>query len=226
MCLHLRSMILKADLEARKRGLREVLHQLQQVTQGTLHPARVIGDVAIFQKEAQYAIVSKSSDNFKLWCRSSLAKGAAGAHAFLRKADEPPQIHVTFNDKRRGGSDPCTALPLRSDAWRKHWTKHENDRRTDLLATAFKQAREKAALFQDVNGHSSFTARQVTGALRAMKSERACGLDHWTPGNWLNLPIEARKGIASILSECEAGLVLPHHVIQNAVRSPGQISDR
>ena len=33
---------------------------------------------------------------------------------------------------------------------------------------------------------------QVTGALRAMKSERACGLDHWTLGNSLNLPIEAR----------------------------------
>ena len=100
VCPHLRSMILKADLEARKRGLREVHHQLQQVTQGTLHPARVIGDLAIFQKEAQHAVVSKSSDNFKQWCRSSLAKGAAGAHAFLLKADEPPQIHVTNNDKR------------------------------------------------------------------------------------------------------------------------------
>ena len=47
---------------------------------------------------------------------------------------------------------------------------------------------------------SIFTARQVAGALRAMKSERACGLDHWTPGNWLNLLIEAREGVASILS--------------------------
>ena len=50
-----------------------------------------------------------------------------------------------------------------------------------------------------------------------MKSERACGLDHWTPGNWLNLPIEAKRGIASILGECEAGLVWPNQVIPNAV---------
>ena len=147
----------------------------------------VIGDVAIFQKEARCAVLSKSSAEFKQWCHKSLAKGAAGAHAFSRKADEPSQIHVTFNDKRRDGSDPCTALSLRSDAWRKHWTKHGNDRRADQLATAFKQARDEAVKFQSVNGCSFFTAGQVTEALRAVKSERACGLHHWTPGNWLNL---------------------------------------
>ena len=171
----------------------------------------VIGDVAVFQKEAQYAVLSKSSAEFKRWCHKSLAKGAAGAHAFFRKADEPPQIHVTFNDKRGDGSDPCTALSLRSDAWRKHWTKHDNDRRADQLATSFKQARDEAVNFQNVNGHSSFTAGQVAEALRAMKSECGCGLDHWT--------IEARK---KILSECEAGLVWPHQVMQNAVALLGK----
>ena len=136
---------------------------------------------------------------------------------FLRKADEPPHIHVTFNDKRGDGSEPCTALSLRSDAWKKHWTKHENDRRAHQLVTAFEQAGDEAVNFQNVNGHSRFTACQVAGALCAMKSERSCGLDHWTPGNWLNLPIEAREAIASILSECEEGLVWPHQVMQNAV---------
>ena len=53
-----------------------------------------------------------------------------------------------------------------------------------------------------------------------MKSGRASGLDHWTPGNWLNLPIEARQGIASILSECEKGLVWPHQVMPKRRRSP------
>ena len=38
----------------------------------------------------------------------------------------------------------------------------------------------------------------------------------------LNLPIEARRGIASILSECEAGLVWPHQVMQNAVALLGK----
>ena len=33
----------------------------------------------------------------------------------------------------------------------------------------------------------------------------------------MNLPVEARKAIASILSECEAGLVWPHQVMQNVV---------
>ena len=113
LCPHLRSIILKTDLEARKRGLCELLHRLQLVTQGTLNPATVIGDVVIFQKEAAYAVLGKSSAEFKQWCLNSLAKGAAGAHAFSRKADEPPQIHVTFNDKRRDGSDPRTALSLR-----------------------------------------------------------------------------------------------------------------
>ena len=222
MCLRLRRMILKTHLEARKRGLCEVLHQLQLVTQGTLNPARVISDVAGFLKEAQYAVVSKSCACFRQWCHNSLAKGAAGAHAFLRKDDEPPQIHVTFNDKRGDGSDPCIALSLRSDTWRRHWTKHESYRRADQLATAFEQAREKAVNFQNVNGLSSFTVEQVTGALRAMKSERARGLDHHTPGNWLNRPIEARKGIASNLGECEASLVWPHQVMQNAVALLGK----
>ena len=63
---------------------------------------------------------------------------------------------------------------------------------------------------------------QVLDALRAMKSGRSCGLDHWTLGDWLNFPIEARKGIASILSECEAGLVWPHQVMQNAVALLGK----
>ena len=176
-CPRLRSMILKTDLEARKRGLCEVLHQLQLVTQGTLNAAKVISDVASFLKEAQYAVVSKSCAGFRQWCHNSLAKGAAGAHAFLRKDDEPPQIHVTFNDKRGDGSDPCTAPSLRSDTWRRHWTKHESYKRADQLATAFEQAREKAVNFQNVNGLSSFfTVEQVTGALRAMKSERARGL--------------------------------------------------
>ena len=114
------------------------------------------------------------------------------------------------------------ALSLRSDAWRKHWTKHDSGRRADQLATAFKQARDEAVNFQDVNGHSSFTAGQVVDALRAMMSERACGLDLWATGNWLNFPIEARKGIASILSECEPGLVWPHQVMQNAVALLGK----
>ena len=92
MCPRLRSMILKTELGARKRGLCEALHQLQLVTQGTLDSARVSSDVAVFQKEAHYAVVSRSSADFKLWCHSSLAKGAAGAHAFLRKADEPSPL--------------------------------------------------------------------------------------------------------------------------------------
>ena len=104
LCPHLRGMILKTDLEARKRGLCELLHRLQLVTYGTLNPSAVIGDVAVFQKEAQHAVLSKSSAENKQWCHNSLTKGAAGAHAFLRKADEPPQIHVTFNDKRGDGS--------------------------------------------------------------------------------------------------------------------------
>ena len=55
-----------------------------------------------------------------------------------------------------------------------------------------------------------------------MKSERACGLDHWTPGNLLNLPIEAREAIVSILSECEKGLVWPHQVMQKSVALLGK----
>ena len=105
-----------------------MLHQAPTVYTGhlePLNPAMLIGDVAVFQKEAQYAVLSKSSAEFEQWSVRSLAKGAAGAHAFVRNADEPPQIHVTFNDKRGDGSDPCTALSLRSEAWRKHWTKHD-----------------------------------------------------------------------------------------------------
>ena len=215
-------MILKTDLEARKRGLCETLHRIQLVTYGTLNPSVVIGDVALFHKEAQFAAFSRSNDDFKQWCLNSLTKGAAGAHAFLRKADEPPQILITFNDKRGHGSDPYTALSLRSDAWRKHWTKHDSDRRAGQLAAAFKQARDEAVNFQEANGYSSFTAKQVADALRGMRSERACGLDYWTPSNWLNLPVEARKDIASILSECETGLVWPHQVMQNAVALLGK----
>ena len=147
-------MILKTDLEARRRGLCDLLHRIQMVTYGTLNPSVVIGDVAVFQKEAQHAVLSKSSTDFKQWCHNSLTKGAAGAHAFLRKADEPPQIHVTFKDKRGDGSDPCTALSLRSDAWKKHWTKHGCGRRPDQLATAFKQARDEAVNFQEVQRYS------------------------------------------------------------------------
>ena len=111
LCPHLRSMILKTDLDARERRLSESLHRLQLVTQGTLDPAMVFGVVA-FQKEAQYVVLGKASSEFKQRCRNSLAMGAAGAHAFSRKADEPPQIHVTFNDKRRNGLRPvCSAVP-------------------------------------------------------------------------------------------------------------------
>ena len=172
-------MILKTELEARKRGLYELLHRIQLVVSGLLNPSAVVGDVLQFQKESHYAVLNKSSMEFRQWCLTSLTKGAASAHAFLRKADEPPQIHVTFNDKRGNGSDPCTALSLRSDAWRKHWTKHDSDRRTDQLTAALKQARDDAITFQETNGCSSFTAGQVTTALRCMKAERACG---WTIG--------------------------------------------
>ena len=44
-------MILKTDLEARKRGQYELLHRLQLVAHGTLNPAVVIGGVAVFQKD-------------------------------------------------------------------------------------------------------------------------------------------------------------------------------
>ena len=61
MCPRLRSMILKNELGARKRGLCEVLHRPQLATDGTLDPAKVINDVAVFQKEVQYAAVSRSN---------------------------------------------------------------------------------------------------------------------------------------------------------------------
>ena len=51
LCPHLRGMILKTDLEARRRGLCDLLHRIQLVTYGTLNPSVVIGDVAVFQKE-------------------------------------------------------------------------------------------------------------------------------------------------------------------------------
>ena len=102
----------------------------------------------LLHKEAQFAALSKSNDEFKQWCLNSLTKGACGCPTlFLRKADEPPQIHITFNDKRGDGSDPCTALSLRSEVWRKHWTKHDSDRRAEQLAAAFKQIRDEASGF-------------------------------------------------------------------------------
>ena len=75
-------------------------NRIQMVTYGTLNPSMVIGDVALFHKEAQFAALSKTNNDFRQWCLNSLTKGAAGAHAFLRKADEPPQILITFNDKK------------------------------------------------------------------------------------------------------------------------------
>ena len=65
LCPQLRGMILKTNLEARKRGLYELLHRIQFVTHGTLNPSVVIGDVAVFQKEGQYAVLSKSSAEFR-----------------------------------------------------------------------------------------------------------------------------------------------------------------
>ena len=99
------------------------------------------------------AVLEKASVEFKEWCRNSLARGAAGAHVFLRKTDELPEIHVTCNHKRRDGSDPSTPLSLRSEVWKTHLTKHGNDIRTDQLATAFRQARNEAVDFQTVHGH-------------------------------------------------------------------------
>ena len=81
---------------------------------GTLNSAVVIGDVAVFQKEAQYAVLSKSSAEFSNNGATNLSlKERRVLTLFLRKADEPPQIHVTFNDKRGDGSDLWTALSLR-----------------------------------------------------------------------------------------------------------------
>ena len=65
LCPQLRGMILKTELEARKRGLSEILHRIQLVTYGTLNPSIVIGDVAPFHKEAQFAALSKSNDEFR-----------------------------------------------------------------------------------------------------------------------------------------------------------------
>ena len=88
-------MFLKTDLDARKRGLCELHHRLQLVTQGTRNPAMITGDVVAFQKRSTVCSAWEGK------CRNNaLAKGAAGQHAFLRKADEPHQTHVTFNDKK------------------------------------------------------------------------------------------------------------------------------
>ena len=70
LCPNLRSMLLKTGLEARKRGLYELLHRIQLVVSGLLNPSAVVGDVAQFQKEAHYAVINKSSAEFRHWCRS------------------------------------------------------------------------------------------------------------------------------------------------------------
>ena len=120
---------------------------------------------------------------------------------------------MTFNDKRGDGSNPRTALSLRSGVLEKHWTKHDSEPRKDRLTTAFRQARSEAFDSLDTHGYTEFSGRQVAGALRAMRLERACGLDHWNPSNWLNLPIKARNGVAS---------TWPHQVMQNAVAILGK----
>ena len=61
LCPHLRSMFLKKDLDVRKLGLCELHHRLQLVTQGTLNPATITGDVVAFQKDPQYAVLGKAS---------------------------------------------------------------------------------------------------------------------------------------------------------------------
>ena len=65
LCPRIRSMSLNTDLDARKRGLCDLHHRLQLVTQGTLNPAMVKGDVVAFQKEARYAVHGKASVEFK-----------------------------------------------------------------------------------------------------------------------------------------------------------------
>ena len=133
-------MILRTELDARRRGLHELHRRLELVTQGALDPGVVLNDVELFQIEARFAALGKASDEFKAWCCGSLARCAAGAHASLRKADETPQTHVTSNDGRGDGSNPRIALSLRSEVWTKHWTTHDSCRRADQLAAASKQA--------------------------------------------------------------------------------------
>ena len=58
-------MILKTDLDARKRGLSELHHRLQLATEGTLNPAMVIGNVVALEKEARYALHGKASVEVK-----------------------------------------------------------------------------------------------------------------------------------------------------------------
>ena len=52
-------MILKTELEARKRDVRELHGRLELVTQGVMDPAIVISDVEPFQKEARLARLEK-----------------------------------------------------------------------------------------------------------------------------------------------------------------------
>ena len=52
----------------------------------TVYPEPCNGyDEVVFQKEAQHAVLGKSSAEFKQWCRNSLAKGAAGGSCFLKE---------------------------------------------------------------------------------------------------------------------------------------------
>ena len=82
----------ETDLEARQRGLCDICHRLQLVAQGTLNPAMVTGDVVVFQKEAQCAVI-----------------GTEGGRAF--------QIRGTLGrdtGRNMGTTEERTSLPLPS----------------------------------------------------------------------------------------------------------------
>ena len=68
-----------------------------------------------------------------------------------------------------------------------------------------------------VHGSLVFTGKQIAGALRAMRSERACGVDHRIPNNRLNLPNKANDEITSSLTKREKEPAWPRQVMQDAV---------
>ena len=59
-------MISRTELQARRRGLRELHNRLEVVTQGVLDPAIAVGDIEPFQKEARFAKLRKGTVDYRL----------------------------------------------------------------------------------------------------------------------------------------------------------------
>ncbi len=168
---------------------------------------------------AQLRAAARYRASFAEWVDHALLKGAGPAHRWVAKTGVLPPLNDHGVLQHRLYDTPNGAMMVRTDFWRKHWTRDKG--KLPELRSAFSENKKLILSQRDDHPDRTWNAIEVGQIGSALTTWGTTGLDcdQWDPPALKRLPREGKEKLAKVLA-VELHLCWPVQVMLNGGERP------